>query len=185
MSAARDDAIRADEADPLRSFRARFVLPEDRIYLLGNSLGALPAAAPAAFDRVLRAEWGAQLIDGWNTGWYDAPTALGDRLARLVGAQQGEVVVADTTSINLMKVVHAALSLGRRSGSATIGYDAAMFPTDIYVTVSVAAATGARAVPLTFVDGAIPADMPAQLAAVVVSHVDYRTRRLLDIAAIT
>src|SRR3954471_20756080 len=124
MSAARDDAIRADVADALRAFRDHFVNPDGRIYLLGHSLGALPAAAPEAFDRIVREEWGAKLIDGWNAGWYDAPTALGDRLARLVGAQPGEVIVADTTSINLMKVVHAALSIGRRSRTAVIGYDA-------------------------------------------------------------
>src|SRR4051794_38950849 len=122
MSAARDDAIRADASDPLRAFRDGFVTPAGCIYLLGNSLGALPAAAPEAFDRIVREEWGAKLIDGWNAGWYDAPTALGDRLARLVGAQPGEVIVADTTSITLMKVVHAALSIGRRSRTAVIGY---------------------------------------------------------------
>ena len=185
MSAARDDAIRADEADPLRALRERFVLPEGRIYLLGNSLGALPAGAAAAIQRVVRDEWGEQLIDGWNAGWYDAPVALGGRLARLVGATPGEVVVADTTSINLMKVVHAALTIGRQTGRTAVGYDAGMFPTDIYVTESVAAATGASAVPLAFVDGSLPTDLPQPLAAVVASHVDYRTGRLLDMAAIT
>ena len=95
------------------ALRDRFLLPDGRIYLLGNSLGALPAAAPAAFERVVREEWGAQLIDGWNAGWYDAPVALGDRLARLLGAGPGEVLVADTTSINLMNVVHAAVEIGR------------------------------------------------------------------------
>jgi len=185
MSVARDEALRADAADPLRGLRHRFVLPPGRIYLLGNSLGALPVAAPAAFDRVVREEWGAQLIDGWNAGWYDAPVVLGDRVARLIGASPGEVVVADTTSSNLMKVVHAALTIGRRTGRGVVGYDAGMFPTDIYVTESVAAATGASAVPLTFTDGALPADLSPQLAAVVISHVDYRTGRLLDMGAIT
>ena len=186
MSAARDEALRADDNDPLRRLRDRFVLPADRIYLLGNSLGALPAAAPAAFDRVVREEWGAQLIDGWNAGWYDAPVALGDRLARLVGASAGEVVVADTTSINLMKVVHAALTIGRRNDRHFVAYDADMFPTDIYVTESIAATTGgATAVPVHFADGTLPGDLPQGLAAVVVSHVDYRTGRLLDMAAIT
>ena len=185
MSGAREQALRADQTDPLAPLRDRFLLPDERIYLLGNSLGALPAAAPAAFERVVREEWGARLIDGWNSGWYDAPVALGDRLARLVGAAPGEVLVADTTSVNLMKVVHAAIVIGRASGRDVVGYDAAMFPTDIYVTESVAAATGARAMPLTFDDGALPSDLPEDLAAVVISHVDYRTGRLLDMAEIT
>jgi kynureninase len=183
--ATRDDALRADEADPLRSMRERFVLPDGLIYLLGNSLGALPAHAPAAFERVVRAEWGARLIDGWNAGWYDQPVALGARLARLVGAGPAEVVVADTTSVNLMKVVHAALTIGRAAGRDVIGYDAGLFPTDIYVTESVASATGAGSVAMTFDNGRLPAQLPDRLAAVVVSHVDYRTGRLLDMARIT
>ena len=181
----RDQALGADETDPLAPLRERFLLPDGRIYLLGNSLGALPATAPAAFERVVREEWGAQLIDGWNSGWYDAPVALGNRLARLVGARPGEVLVADTTSINLMKVVYAAIGIGRTTGRDIVGYDAAMFPTDVYVTESVTAATGARALPLTFVDGALPQGLPSDLAAVVISHVDYRSGRLLDMAEIT
>jgi kynureninase len=181
----RDDACRADEADPLASVRDRFSLPNGLIYLLGNSLGALPAAAPAAFDRVVRDEWGRHLIDGWNLGWYAQPVELGARLARLVGAAPDEVVVADTTSVNLMKVVHAALALGRESGRAAIGYDAAMFPTDGYVTASVAAAVGATATPVQVRDGRLPDDLPPDLAALVLSHVDYRSGRLLDMAGIT
>ena len=185
MSLARDDARRIDATDPLAALRDRFLLPEGQIYLLGNSLGALPASAPPVIDRVVRAEWGARLIDGWNAGWYDAPIVLGDRLARLLGAAAGEVVVADTTSINLMKVVHASLTIGRVSGRDVVGYDAAMFPTDIYVTESVARATGASAAPLTLVDGALPGQLPPTLAAVVLSHVDYRSGRLLDMSAMT
>lgn len=181
----REECARADHDDPLAPLRDRFVLPPDTIYLLGNSLGALPAAAPAVFDRVVREEWGGHLIDGWNLGWYDAPVRLGSRLAPLIGAQPAEVVVADTTSMNLMKVVHAALATQRAGGRRTVGYDAAMFPTDGYVTTSVAAAVGATALPLDLPDGALPGELPDDLAAVVLSHVDYRSGRLLEMDTIT
>ena len=181
----RDDAIRLDDADPLAPLRERFLLPEGVIYLLGNSLGALPREAPVVFDRVVREEWGGRLIDGWNAGWYAQPVELGNRLARLLGAAHGEVVVADTTSTNLMKVVHAALAIARSHGRSRIGYEAGMFPTDIYVTESVATATGGDAVPLHLHDGELPSDLPPDLGAVLLSHVDYRSGRLLDMQRLT
>ena len=181
----REDAVRLDEADPLAGLRGRFLLPDGVIYLLGNSLGALPRDAPAAFDRVVREEWGGRLIDGWNAGWYAQPVELGNRLARLVGASAGEIVVADTTSVNLMKVVHAALTTGREHGRTRIGYEAGLFPTDIYVTTSVAAALGCEAIALQIDDGALPGDLPSDLAAVLASHVDYRSGRLLDMTRLT
>jgi kynureninase len=181
----RGDCAELDAHDPLAARRARFSLPDGVVYLLGNSLGALPRAAPAAFERVVRDEWGQHLIDGWNRGWYDLPVTLGDRLARLVGASPGEVVVADSTSVNLMKVVHAALAIGRSAGRHAVGYDAAVFPTDGYVTASVALAVGGTGVPLQLHEGALPQPLPHDLAAMVLSHVDYRTGRLLDMAAIT
>jgi len=181
----REECVERDDRDPLRSQRERFLLPDGVIYLLGNSLGALPTDAPVAFERVVRDEWGQHLIDGWNRGWYDLPVALGDRLARQLGASQGEVVVADSTSVNLMKVVYAALMLGRDSGRGLIGYDATMFPTDGYVTASVASAVGARPAPLVVSDGRLPDPLPDGLAAVVLSHVDYRSGRLLDMPGIT
>jgi kynureninase len=181
----RAEALAADATDPLSLLRDRFVLPPDTIYLLGNSLGALPAAAPQRFARVVEREWGEQLIGGWNAGWYAQPVALGDRLAPLIGAGPGEVVVADTTSVNVMKVVHAALALGRSDGRDILGYEAGLFPTDGYVTASVAAATGARSVALDIVDGRLPSPLPNGLAAVLLSHVDYRSGRLLDMATLT
>ena len=185
MAPTREDAGRLDAADPLATVRERFLLPDGVIYLLGNSLGALPRDAPAAFERVVREEWGGELIDGWNAGWYAQPVELGDRLARLVGAGPGEVAVADTTSTNLMKVVHAALAIGRAQGRTRIGYEAGMFPTDIYVTGSVAAAIGGEAIALDIDGGELPADLPSDLAAVLLSHVDYRSGRLLDMQRLT
>jgi kynureninase len=181
----REDCVHADARDPLRAQRDRFVLPQGVVYLLGNSLGALPTSTPSAFERVVRDEWGRHLIDGWNRGWYDLPVRLGDRLARLVGASPGEVVVADSTSVNLMKVVAAAIAIGRETGRDVVGYEARMFPTDGYVTASVAAATGATGLPMQLRDGRLPDELPDGLAAVVLSHVDYRTGRRLDMGGIT
>ena len=179
-----DECVTRDNTDPVAAMRTRFSLPDGQIYLLGNSLGAMPIEAPASFDRVVREEWERHLIGGWNLGWYDQPTVLGDRLARLVGAAPGEVVVADTTSINLMKVVFAAIRQQEAHGRSAVGYEAGLFPTDIYVTASVANAVGATAIPLDIVDGAMPG-LPDTLAAAVLSHVDYRSGRLLDMAALT
>jgi kynureninase len=179
----REEAVRLDAGDPVAPLRERFALPDGVIYLLGNSLGALPAAAPAAFDHVVRQEWGRHLIGGWNRGWYAQPVQLGDRLAPLIGAAPGEVVVADSTSVNLMKVVHAALRLAD-PGRRTIGYDDGFFPTDIYVASSVAAATGGAAVPVRLVGGELP-ELDAGIGVVVLSHVDYRSGRLLDMHRLT
>lgn len=181
----RAEALAEDATDPLASLRDRFLLPSETIYLLGNSLGALPAAAPERFAHVVEREWGETLIGGWNAGWYAQPVTLGDRLARLIGASPGEVVVADTTSVNVMKVVHAALMIGRADGRNTVGYEAGLFPTDGYVTASVVAAAGGTSVALDIVEGRLPSALPDGLAAVLLSHVDYRSGRLLDMAALT
>jgi kynureninase len=181
----RAECERLDREDPLAAARTQFVLPPDVVYLLGNSLGALPAGASAVFDRVVQDEWGRHLIGGWNLGWYDQPRVLGDRLARLIGARAGEVVVADTTSVNLMKTVFAALAEQQPRGRRVIGFEAGLFPTDIYVARSVAEATGASAVPLDIVDGELPGQLGDHVAAVLLSHVDYRSGRLLDIRRLT
>src|ERR1700761_374158 len=97
------DHIRAlDDADPIRAFRQRFSLPSDIIYLDGNSLGALPAQTAAHLDEVVRREWGEGLIRSWNShGWVSASQRIGDKIAALIGAQEGEVAVADSTSVNI------------------------------------------------------------------------------------
>src|SRR5215218_6690451 len=98
-----------DAADPLRYFRDRFVLPEGIVYLDGNSLGALPKAAVARQRAVVEEEWGPELIRSWNTrGWIDAPRRVGAKIAALIGAKPSEVIVADSTSVNLFKLIVAA-----------------------------------------------------------------------------
>ena len=106
------DCLARDAADPLAAQRSQFALPDGVIYLDGNSLGARPTVALERAQQVITAEWGDGLIRSWNTaGWYDLPRRLGDLLAPLVGAEEGEVVVTDTTSVNLFKALAAALKM--------------------------------------------------------------------------
>ncbi len=114
----RDDCLALDQADPLRALRSFFDLPEQSqptIYLDGNSLGALPKATPEAVEQVITQEWGQDLIQSWNkAGWFNMPQRLGDQLAPLIGAGHGEVVMTDTTSVNLYKVLCAAAELAQQ-----------------------------------------------------------------------
>ena len=114
------DEVRArDAADPLRACRDLFALPEGVIYLDGNSLGALPAATPARIAEVVAREWGDGLVRSWNdAGWIDAPGRVGAKIARLIGAGAHEVLVADSTSVNLYKLLAAATA--RIGGPCTI-----------------------------------------------------------------
>jgi kynureninase len=180
-----NSAADLDRADPLASFREAFALPEGVIYLDGNSLGARPKAALEVAQRVVLQEWGQDLIRSWNTaGWFELPSRLGNKLARLIGAQPGEVVVTDTTSINLFKVLAAALKL--RSKRRTIISERANFPTDLYMAQGLGQLIdqGHR---LVLMDD--PAELESHLgddtAVVMLTHVNYRTGAMLDMKAIT
>ena len=110
----REDCLRFDATDSLASFRERFSLPEGIIYLDGNSLGALPKAAPERALDVIAREWGTDLIASWNTNdWFDLPVRIGAKLAKLVGGESGACVATDTTSINVFKALGAALDIQR------------------------------------------------------------------------
>ncbi len=112
MPAGLSEVAALDAADPLRAMRDRFHLPSDVIYLDGNSLGPAPKSVFAELERTARQEWAEGLIRSWNTaGWFALTDTLGDRVGRLIGAEPGETVVTDTTSINVYKALHAALSL--------------------------------------------------------------------------
>jgi kynureninase len=170
------------ENDPLGFARARFDLPEGMIYLDGNSLGALPKATPAALERVVREEWGAQLIGGWNaSGWLTAPQRVGAKIAPLIGAEADEVIACDSTSLNLYKAAAAALTL--RPGRAIILADAEEFPTDLYMLQALADQTGASLRTVTEAD--LDAKLSEHVAVVALSHVNYRTGRVRDMAQIT
>jgi kynureninase len=177
-----EEIARADACDPLALARERFVLPPGLIYLDGNSLGALPKATSAALARVVEREWGASLIGGWNAhDWLTAPQRVGALIAPLIGAEADEVIACDSTSVNLHKAAAAALEL--RPGRATILADADEFPTDLYMLQGLAAQTGAglRAVKEAEWERALG----EHTALVVLSHVNYRTGAVRDMAAWT
>ncbi len=165
--------------------RDLFDLPDGVVYLAGNSLGALPRAVPDAVDRVVRAQWGHDLVSSWNThGWWRAPRRVGERIAPLVGAAPGQVAVGNSTSVNLFQVFRGAAAL--RPGRHVVVADPGSFPTDLYVLSGAAADVGWEVVL------ASPPDVPAVLARhaddvalLALSHVDYRTGELWDLPGLT
>jgi len=186
MAITRNDCAALDRADPLAPLRARFFIPDDVIYLDGNSLGALPRAAAARVQQTVRDEWGRDLIRSWNTaGWIDLPQRVGDKIGRLIGAGPGEVVVADSTSVNLFKVLSAALNLQRADAPSrrVIVSERHNFPTDLYIAESLARERGLE---LRLVE---PQDVASQLdgtlAVLMLTQVNYRTGRMHDMAALT
>ena len=168
-----------DADDPLARFRARFALPEDMIYLDGNSLGALPKATAARIRAVIEQEWGEGLIRSWNDrDWVGAPRRVGAKIARLIGAEEDGVVVADSTSVCLFKLLMATAE----THAGAILAESDNFPTDAHVAGRVAQLLGReyRAVPRDRVAEALTGDV----AAAVLTHVDYRTARRHDMAAL-
>ena len=184
--ASREACVARDCADPLRGIRDRFVLPEGLIYLDGNSLGPMPRAAAGILNRTIEQEWGQDLIRSWNSaGWFDMPVRLGDRVGALLGAASGQTVVCDTTSINLYKAIHAAIGL--RPDRGVVIAEAESFPTDLYIIEGAIKSAG-RPMKRRLIgaDGAsVEALLDRNVAVAVISHVNYRTGELLDMAAIT
>jgi len=178
------DSIRAlDDADPIRDFRRKFVLPSDVIYLDGNSLGAMPAATASRLEAVVRQEWGMGLIRSWNThDWIGASRRVGDKIAALIGAAAGDVVVADSTSVNIFKLLMAALAA--RPGRNVILSEAGNFPTDLYVAQGVAAVLPQISVRVV-APGQMLEAIDDDVAVVLLTHVHYKTGDKYDMAAIT
>ncbi|WP_375381246.1 kynureninase [uncultured Sphingomonas sp.] len=177
------DARALDAADPLGPMRARFALPAGVVYLDGNSLGALPAATPARVAAVVAEQWGRDLIGSWNVhDWIGAAARVGARIAPLIGAAPHEVVVADSTSVNLFKLIAAAMAA--RPGRMTILSEAGNFPTDLYVADGVASMLPHARVRLAQADD-IAAVVDEDTAVVVLTHVHYKSGRMLDMAALT
>jgi len=182
----RDACVTRDSRDPLRGCRDRFVLPEDLIYLDGNSLGPMPRDAAGILRHTIEQEWGQDLIRSWNdAGWFDLPVRLGDRVGALIGAAPGQTVVCDTTSINLFKAIHAAIAL-RPERDVVIAEDES-FPTDLYIVEGAMKSAG-RPISRRLIgtDGpSTEALLDRRVAVAVLSQVNYRTGALLDIAAVT
>src|SRR5215211_2632481 len=180
----RADAEAADAADELAGFRSRFTGTDDNspgrlLYLDGNSLGRMPRETPAAIARVVEEEWGRGLVGSWSS-WIGLATAVGDRLAEgVLGARPGEVLVGDSTTVGLFKLLHAAIDA--RHGRDVVVCCADDFPTDRYVAASVARSRGMelREVPADIDAGLDPAVLAAALderaAVLVLSHVAYRS----------
>jgi kynureninase len=182
LDRARCEAL--DAEDPLAALREEFALPEGVVYLDGNSLGALPRATPARLAALIEREWGEDLVTAWNKhGWIEQPRRVGDKIARLIGAGPGEVVVADSTSVNLFKVLAAALRLN--PGRKIILSERENFPTDLYIAQGLIGLLGERH-SLRLVEGEAVADaVDAETAVVMLTHVNYRSGAMHDLAAIT
>jgi len=193
FSSSLDYAKQLDQQDLLASFRTQFVISDpDLIYFDGNSLGRLPKATAERMRQVVEQEWGADLIRGWNQDWWHAPVRIGEKIAGLVGAAPGQVIVCDSVSIDLFKLASAALSL--RPARTKIITDTLNFPTDLYILQGLVNLLGRRheIVRIGSRDGDITPDLAAlesaideNTALVTLSHVLFKSGYLYDMAAIT
>jgi len=183
MSPSLADVRAWDAADPLRDWRGRFDLPGGVIYLDGNSLGAAPRSVHERLRAAMADEWATSLIRGWNRhDWIGAPARIGAKIARLIGARPSEVIVADSTSVNLFKLIAAALAA--RPGRKTILTEPGNFPTDLYIAQGVQAlmdGVSLRVAPVAELPGAID----ESVALVVLTHVHYKSGARLDLAGLT
>ncbi len=172
------DARALDRADPLAALRDGFSIPEGTIYLDGNSLGALPRSVAARTAKVVSEEWGRDLITSWNRhDWIDLPRRVGNRIAPLIGAEPGTVLVADSTSLNIFKLL--AVAVARAPGRKVIQTEAGNFPTDVYIAGGLASLTGheVRVDDLSMIGD--------DVAVVLVTEVNYRTGARHDMRALT
>ena len=171
-----------DAGDPLKEFRERFDVPEGVIYLDGNSLGCLPKATPERLEQVVREEWGRDLIRSWNSaGWIDLSSKIGTKIAPLIGARADEVIACDSTSINLFKLISAALAM--RPGRKVVLSEPGNFPTDLYMIEGLERQGLAerRLAPREAL-----ADAPdGDVALLLLTHTHYKTGELFDMAALT
>ena len=186
MTSTLQDCRELDAQDPLRALREQFILPAGVIYLDGNSLGPLPKTTAARVNEAITQEWGQGLIRAWNSaGWIDAPQRVGDKIAQLVGAAPGELVTTDSTSINLYKVLSVALDIAASDtpGRKMLVSERSNFPTDLYIAESICQERGLQ---LKLVDQEdIAAALTDDVAVLMLTHVNYRTGAMHDMAAIT
>jgi kynureninase len=179
----RTACIARDRDDPLAPFRERFHIPAGLLYLDGNSLGVMPKSVPARLQSVIAEEWGEGLIRSWlDAGWWDMPKRIGAKLAPLIGADADEVVATDTTSVNLFKLLVAALGL--RPGRKVILSDPGNFPSDLYIAQGIRDMLGDYELRLVPAERIIEA-IDDSIAVVMLTHVDYKSARIYDMNAIT
>ena len=186
MTTTRQHCQARDAADPLAPLRDHFALPDGVIYLDGNSLGALPKATAARLQHVVQHEWGTDLIRSWNTaGWIDLAQRIGNQIAALIGAGEREVITGDSTSVNLFKVLSAAVAFAQQDAPTrrVIVSERSNFPTDLYIADTLARERGLR---LVLVDAdELPGALNDDVAVLMLTHVNYRTGRMHEMAAIT
>ncbi len=176
------EAVRLDAADPLAKWRDEFLLDGDLAYLDGNSLGALPRATPARIAEVVEGEWGEGLIGSWNSaGWIDLPRKVGGMIAPLVGAQAHEVVVADSVSVNLFKLISAAIAM--QKGRKVVLSEPGNFPTDLYMIEGLE--TQGLAQRRLVERGEIVDALEEDVALLLLTHVHYKSGEMFDMAALT
>jgi kynureninase len=184
MSGLAAKAQAMDDTDPLAHFRDRFHLRDGLVYLDGNSLGCLPKSAPDAVGKTVEREWGEGLITSWlDASWSTAPQRIGDKIAKLVGAKPGEVIATDSTSINLFKALTAALSL--QPDRTKILTETTNFPTDSYMMQGIEAFSGGRIKYVAVAPDDVLDAVDDDTAAVLLTHVHYRTASARDIAVTT
>jgi len=189
----RDHALELDAKDKLASYREAFVISDpDLIYLDGNSLGRLPKAAIGRAKQIVDEEWGGDLIRSWNKGWWEAPVRVGEKIAKLIGAAEGQVVGGDSTSVSLFKLTMAALTL--RPERMRIVTDTLNFPSDLYVLQSCSRLLGNKheIIRIGSKDDGITPDLEAlkdaineDTALVSLSHVAFKSGYLYDMKLIT
>lgn len=185
----RESCVAADRQDPLAPLKARFDLPPGVLYMDGNSLGVMPRAAAARAAEVITQEWGTGLIRSWNTaGWFELPSRLGDKLAGLLGAKAGELVITDTTSLNIFKALAASLRIQqkRQPGRRVILSERDNFPTDLYIIQGMIDLLQ-QGYEMRLIDDDLPLAraLDEDVAVVLLSHVNYRSGQMHDMAAVT
>lgn len=180
---AREDCLALDDDDAMAPLRNEFIIDDSLIYLDGNSLGPVSKAVQRHVRETVDREWAQSLVRGWGEGWMDAPTRLGDRLAPLIGAQPGEVVVADTLTILLAKLIGGALD--QRPDRHVVLTDVANFHSDIYIVEAMARRAG-RPLEVRAIDRAtLDEELNDDVALVMLTHVDFRSGEMLDLEGIT
>ncbi|WMD20437.1 kynureninase [Achromobacter seleniivolatilans] len=185
----REDCVAADRSDPLASLKERFELPAGVLYMDGNSLGVMPKTAAARAAGVINHEWGVNLIRSWNTaGWFEMPVRLGDKLGALLGAREGELVVTDTTSLNIFKALAAALRIQQTEHPQrrVILSERDNFPTDLYMIQGMIDLLQ-QGYEMRLIDKDLPLEkaLDDSVAVMLLSHVNYRSGQMHDMRAVT
>ena len=181
----RQQAQALDRADPVAEKRSEFMLPDQVIYLDGNSLGAMPVAANERALKLMRQQWSQDLVRSWNDhNWIDLPVATGEKIATLLGASEGQVVCCDSTSVNLFKLLCSAL--GMQEGRRIVLSQVDNFPTDLYMVQGLSRLSGDKVCQLEVVEEAeIASRLDEKVAVLLLTHVNYRSGRLHDIRRLT